>query len=156
MKRILLVSAVLILSLSCWHSKDYDVDLSTLEKTLRSYYEGFKRSDFEYQKKTVVSWTEPIARETFNVVSPILKSYEIVEWREAKDRKNDTFQLPEDDIQAIVKEIDKNNQESENSFILRKFNGKWLIIGFDVVEDPPGSKVIDEQAKKIPERKGKK
>jgi len=53
MKRILLVSAVLILSLSCCRSEEYDVDLSTPEKTLRAYYDAFKRSDFKHQKRTI-------------------------------------------------------------------------------------------------------
>jgi hypothetical protein len=128
MKRLLLVSIVLILSLSCWHSKDYDVDLSTPEKALRTYYEAFRKSDFEYQKKTVVSWIEPFAQGRFNVVSPILQTYEIIEIREAKDRKDDTFHLPEGDVDALVKEIYKDKNENMVSFVLRKFNNKWLII----------------------------
>jgi hypothetical protein len=100
MKTILLVSAVLILSLACWHSKDYDVDLSTPEKALKTYYEALRTSDFEYQKKTVVSWIEAIAQERFNVVSPIIQTYEKIKIREAKDRKDDTFHLPGDDIQV--------------------------------------------------------
>jgi hypothetical protein len=156
MKIILLVAVMLISGLACWCSGGNDVDLSTPEKTLRSYYEGFKKSDFEYQKQTLLSSIEPIGKERYDVVSPILETYEIVKMREAKDRKDDTFHLPEDDIQAIVKEIDKNKQETVNSFILRKFDGKWLIVGFDTVEDSPGSKIIEEKDKKMLEQKGKK
>jgi hypothetical protein len=136
MKRILLVSIVLILSLSCWHSKNYDVNLSTPEKTLKTYYEAFKTSDFELQRRTMESSYELIGKERFDIIRPILQSYQILKIREAKDREGDTFRLPEDDIQVIVKEIDRNNQERKISVILREFDGKWLILGFDIVEEP--------------------
>jgi len=159
MKRILLVSIVLILSLSCWHSKDYDVDLSTPEKALKTYYEAFRTSDFEYQKRTVVSWNEDLAEKRFSVVSPILQTYEIINMREGKDRKEDTFHLPEGDVDALVKEIYKDNKESLNSFVLRKFGSKWLIIDWLSIEDAdisPDIEVIDEQSKRMVEQKGKK
>jgi hypothetical protein len=159
MKRLLLVGIVLILSLSCTHSKDYDVDLSTPEKTVATYYDGFKRSDFKYQKETVVRWYEDIAEKRFSIVNPILRNYEIIKIRKAEDRKDDEFQLPESDIQIIVKEIDRDNRESINSIILREFDGKWLILGIDTEEEaefPPDIKVIDEQAKRMLEQKGKK
>ena len=147
MKRILLVSIVLLLILSCWHSKNYDTDLSTPEKTLKTYYEAFKTSDFEHQRRAMESSIESIGKERFDIIRPILQSYQILKIREAKEREDDTFHLPEGNIQVIVKEIDRNKQESIISIILREFDRKWLIIGFDTVEDPPGSKVIDEQAK---------
>jgi len=147
MKRILLVSIVLLLSLSCWHSKSYDTDLSTPEKTLKTHYEAFKTSDFEHQRRAMESSIESIGKERFDIIRPILQSYQILKIREAKEREDDTFHLPEGNIQVIVKEIDRNKQESIISIILREFDRKWLIIGFDTVEDPPGSKVIDEQAK---------
>ena len=159
MKRILFVSIVLISSLSCWRSENYSADLSTPEKTLKSYYEAFKTSDFEYQKKTVLSSIESIGKERFDTVRPILQSYQILKIREAKDRKEDIFHLPEGDIDALVKEIDKGNKESLTSFKLRKFENKWLIIGFDTVEKaevPSDMKVIDEQAERMFEQKGKK
>jgi hypothetical protein len=147
---------MLISSLPCWCSGDNHVDLSTPEKTLRSYYEGFKRSDFEYQKKTLLSSIQPIGKEIYDVVSPILETYEIVKMGEAKNRKDDTFRFLEGDMEAIVKEIYKNKQESEIYYILRKFDGKWLIIEFDLVSDPPGSRIIEEKATKMLEHKGKK
>ena len=159
MKRILLVSAVLILNLSCWHSEEYDVDLSTPEKTLRAYYDDFKRSDFKHQKMTMESSIESIGKERFDIVKPILQGYEILEIREAKDRKEDTFHLPEGDVDVLVKEIDKDNKESLNSFVLRKFGNRWLIIDWVTVDDaeiPPDINVIDEQAKRMLEQKGKK
>jgi hypothetical protein len=159
MRRVLFISIVLISSLACWCSSGNGVNLSTPEKTLRSYYEGFKRSDFEYQKKTLLSSIEVIGKERFHAVSPVLQTYEIVKMREAKDRKDDTFHLPEDDIQAIVKEIHKNGKESINSFVLRKVEGKWLIVGFDTVNEaefPPDIKVIEDETKKMFEQKGKK
>ncbi len=156
MNRLLLVSIVFILSLSCWDSKDNNVDLSTPEKTLRSYYEGFKKSDFKYQKRTMESSIESFGKETFDRVKPFLQSYEILKIREAKDRKEDTFHLPEGDVDILVREIYKDNKESLISFVLRKLDNRWLINSWDVVEDPPGSKVINEQAKRMLERKGKK
>jgi hypothetical protein len=159
MKRALFVSIVLVLSLSCWHSQDHDIDLSTPEKTLRSYYEGFKRSDFWFQKRTLPSWNESLAEERFDVVNPILQSYQILEIREAKDRKEDTFHLPEGDVDALVKEIYKDNKESLNSFVLRKFANGWLIIDWLTIEDAdihPDINVIDEREKRMLERKGKK
>jgi len=66
MKRILFVSTVLISGLSCWRSENYSADLSTPEKTLKSYYEVFKTSGFEYQKKTVLSSIESIGKERFD------------------------------------------------------------------------------------------
>jgi hypothetical protein len=159
MKKILLLSIGLILSLSCWRSEDYNIDLSTPEKTLRSYYEGFKRSDFEYQKKTILSPTDPVAKERFDVVNPILQSYQILKIREAKDRKEDTFHLPEGDVDILVKEIDRDGKESINSFVLRKFDSKWLIVDWLTIEDAdisPDIKVIDEQSKRMLEQKGKK
>jgi hypothetical protein len=138
MKRVFLVSIVLILSLSCWHSKNYDTDSSTPEKTLKTYYEAFKTSDFELQRRTMESSYESIGKERFDIIRPILQSYQILTIREAKDRAEDTFHLPEGDVQVIVKEIYKNNQESKISVILREFDGKWLILGFDIVEEPEG------------------
>ena len=138
--------------------RHYDVDLSTPERTVTSYYDGFKRSDFKYQKRTVVRWYEDIAEKRFNVVNPILRNYEIIKIRKAEDRKDDTFHLPESDIQIIVREIDMDNRESINSIILREFDGKWLILGFDTVEEaeiPPDIKVIDEQAKRMLKQKEK-
>jgi hypothetical protein len=146
--RIILSVVVMLLSglaFSCLG--DNDVNLSTPEKTIRSYYEGFKRSDFEYQKKTLLDPAEPSAKSGFDAVIQVLQGYEIVKIREAKDRKDDTIQLPEDDVQVIVKEIYKNGKESINSIILRKRGGKWLIEGFDTVQDPPGMKVTEENAR---------
>ena len=73
MKRLLLVSIVLVLSLSCWHFKDYDVDLSTPENTLVSYYEGFRKSDFEYPKKTMETSIAPGARKRFDLLKPAFR-----------------------------------------------------------------------------------
>lgn len=156
MKIILSVVVILLSGLACGCIGDNDVDLSTPEKTVRSYYEGFKRSDFEYQKKTLLDPSDPSAKSRFDAVIQILQGYEIVKIRDAKDRKDDTFQLPEDDIQVIVKEIRKNSKESMYSFVLRKIEGKWLIEGFDAVEDPPSSKIIEEKYQKTLEQTRKK
>ncbi len=159
MKRLLLVGIVFILSLSCSHSKDYDVDLSTPEKTLRTYYDLFKKSDFKHQKRTMESSIESFGKERFDIVKPILRGYEILKIREAKDRKEDTFHLPEGDVDILVKEIYKDNKERLISFVLRKLDNRWLINSWDIVdeaESPPDIKVIDEQAKRMLERKGKK
>ena len=159
MEKILFVIIVLISSLSCQRSENYSADLSTPEKTLKSYYEGFKTSDFEYQKKTVLSSIESIGKERFDTVRPILQSYQILKIREAKDRKEDIFHLPEGDIDALVKEVYKDNKKSVNSFVLRKFDNKWLIVDFVTANDPevPSDiKVINEQAERIFEQKGKK
>jgi hypothetical protein len=159
MKRILLVSILLIASLSCWPSENYTADLSTPEKTLKSYYEAFKTSDFERQKRTLESSIESIGKERFNTVRPVLQGHQILRIREAKDRKNDTFHLPEGDIDALVKETYRGNKESLTSFILREFENKWLIIGFDTVNEsevPPDIKIINEQAERMFEQKGKK
>jgi hypothetical protein len=150
MKRLLLVSIVLILSLSCWHSKDYDVDLSTPEKTLKTYYEAFKTSDFERQRRTIESSIESFGKERFDRVEPTLQGYEILKIREAKDRKKDTFHLPEGDVDAMVKEIYRDKNENMVSFVLRKFNNSWLIIDIltleksDLLEE---NKVIDKGKK---------
>jgi hypothetical protein len=151
MKRILLVSIVLILSLSCWRSEDYNVDLSTPEKTLKTYYEAFKTSDFKHQKRTIEGSIESIDKKGFDMIRPILQSYQILKIREAKDREKDTFHLPEGDVDAMVKEIYKDNNENMVSFVLRKSNNKWLIIDVlyleksDILED---SKLIEEEMKK--------
>jgi hypothetical protein len=151
MKRILLVSIVLILSLSCWRSEDYNVDLSTPEKTLKTYYEAFKTSDFKHQKRTIEGSIESIDKKRFDMIRPILQSYQILKIREAKDREKDTFHLPEGDVDAMVKEIYKDNNENMVSFVLRKSNNKWLIIDVlyleksDILED---SKLIEEEMKK--------
>jgi adenine deaminase len=157
MKKVIFIIAIVVISnleFSC--SKDKAIDLSTPEKTIKSYYEAFKESDFDYQKKTLERSIEAIGKETFNIIRPILQSFEILKIREAKDRKEDTFHLPEDDVQVLVKEIYKGNKESVISFVLRKFDQKWLIIGFDIAEDPPDIKLIEKQAKEMLERKGVK
>jgi hypothetical protein len=159
MKRILLLSAVLMLSLSCWGSEEQDVDLSTPEKTLRAYYDLFKKSDFKHQKRTMESSIESLGKERFDRVKPILQGYEILKIREAKDRKEDTFHLPEGDVDILVKEIYKDNKESLISFVLRKLDNRWLINSWDIEDDtesPPDINVIDEQAKRMLERKEKK
>jgi hypothetical protein len=159
MNRILLVSTVLILSLSCCLSEEYEVDLSTPEKTLRAYYDAYKRSDFKHQKRTMESSIESIGKERFDIVKPILQGYEILKTREAKDRKQDTFHLPEGDVDALVKEIYKDNKESLNSFVLRKFGNRWLIVDWLTIEDAdilPDMNAIDEQAKKMLGQKRKK
>jgi hypothetical protein len=159
MRRPLFIIIVVISSLLCWCSKDKDVDLSTPEKTLKNYYEAFTKSDFEYQKKTLLTSIEAIAKKRFDVINPILQSYQILKIREAKERKEDTFHLPEGDVDALVKEIYRDNKESMNSFVLRKFDSKWLIIDFvteSEAELPPDIKVIEEKAKKMLEQKEKK
>jgi hypothetical protein len=107
----------------------------------------------------VLSSIESIGKERFDTVRPILQSYQILKIREAKDRKEDIFHLPEGDIDALVKEVYKDNKKSVNSFVLRKFDNKWLIVDFVTANDPevPSDiKVINEQAERIFEQKGKK
>ncbi len=160
MKRLLFIaSIILISSFVCCRSKDNAIDLSTPEDTIRSYYAAFRKSNFEVQKKTLLSSIESTAKKRFDVVNPILKSYQILKIREAKDRKKDTFHLPEGDVDILVKEIYRDSKESINSFVLRKFDSKWLIIDFvteNEAEFPPDIKVIEDQAKKMLEQKGKK
>ena len=154
-----IVSIILISSFACYCSKNHAMDLSTPENTIKSYYTAFKTSDFEGQKKTLLSSIESIAKKRFDVVNPILQSYHILKIREAKDRKGDTFHLPEGDVDALVKELYRDKKESINSFVLRKFDGKWLIIDFvseNEAEFPPDIKVIEEKAKQMLEQKGKK
>jgi hypothetical protein len=161
MKRVLFIVSILVISsFVCCRSKDNTIiDLSTPENTIRSYYAAFKTSDFEVQKKTLLSSIESTAKKRFDVVNPILQSYQILKVREAKDRKDDTFHLPEGDVDALVKEIYRDSNESINSFVLRKFDSKWLIIDFvteNEAEIPPDIKVIEEKAKKMLEQEGKK
>jgi len=160
MKRVSsIVSIILISSFACCYSKDHAVDLSTPENTIKSYYAAFKTSDFGVQKKTLLSSIESTAKKRFDVVNPILQSYQILKIREAKDRKEDTFHLPEGDVDVLVKEIYRDIKESINSFVLRKFDSKWLIIDFvteNEAEFPPDIKVIEEKAKKMFEQEKQK
>jgi hypothetical protein len=134
MRRASFIIIVLISSLLCGCSKNNDVGLSTPGKTLKSYYEAFKKSDFEYQKRTLQSSIQLIGKERFDLINPILQSYQIFEIREAKDRKEDTYHLPEGDVDAMVKEIYKDKNENMVSFVLRKFNNEWLIIDILTLE----------------------
>jgi hypothetical protein len=134
MRRASFIIIVLISSLLCGCSKNNDVGLSTPEKTLKSYYEAFKKSDFEYQKRVLPSSIQLIGKERFDSINPILQSYQILEIREAKDRKEDTYHLPEGDVDAMVKEIYKDKNENMVSFVLRKFNNEWLIIDILTLE----------------------
>ena len=134
MRRASFIIVVVISSLLCWCSKNNDVGLSTPEKTLKSYYDAFKKSDFEYQKRVLPSSIQLIGKERFDSIYPILQSYQILEIREAKDRKEDTYHLPEGDVDAMVKEIYKDKNENMVSFVLRKFNNSWLIIDILTLE----------------------
>ncbi len=156
---IIIIGIVVTLSVGCYCSVNHGPDLSTPENTIKSYYGAFEASDFDAQKKTLLTSIESIARKRFEVVNPILQSYEIVKIREAKDRKGDAFNLPEGDVDALVKEIYRDSKESVNSFVLRKFDSKWLIIDFvseNEAEFPPDIKEIEEEANKVLEQKGKK
>jgi hypothetical protein len=148
MKRTLFASVVLILSLSCSHSRDYHVNQSTPGEAIKTYYEAFRTSDFRHQKETVVSWIEDWAEERFKLVCPILQSYEIINMREAKDRKDDTFHLPEDAVDILVKENYKNGEQRLYSFILRKFDSKWLIESWDIVgeDDAADDPVLTDES----------
>lgn len=157
MKRVLFIlSLILLSSLVCWCSKDHAIDLSTPENTLKSYYEAFEKSGFEYQKKTLQSSIESAGKERFNVIRPILLSHQILKIRVVKEKEYSFYQ--EGDVNALVKEIYQDNKESINSFILRKFDKHWLIIDFvteNKAEVPQDIKLIEKKAKEMMKSKGK-
>jgi hypothetical protein len=129
----------------CSAAKDDTPNLSTPENTLVSYYEGFRKSDFEYQRKTIESSIGSAARKRFDLLKPVFGSYQILRTRGAKEREHDEFRLPEGDVDAMVKEIYKDKNENMVSFVLRKFNSDWLIIDILTLEKSDiiqGNKVI--------------
>lgn len=153
------LSILIIISLSsliCWCSKNQTIDLSTPENTLKSYYDAFKKSNFERQKRTLLSSIELVGKERFNAVEPILRSYQILQIRVVKEKEYRFFQ--EGDVDAVVKELYQDNKESINSFILRKYDNNWLIIDFvteDKAEEPEDIKLIEKKAKEMFEQEGK-
>jgi hypothetical protein len=157
MKRVLFIlSLLLLLSLVCSCSKDLAIDLSTPENTLKSYYEAFGKSGFGYQKKTLQSSIESAGKERFNIIRPILLSHQILKIRVVKEKEYSFYQ--EGDVNALVKEIYRDNKESINSFILRKFDKHWLIIDFvteNKAEVPEDIKHIEKKAKDMMKSKGK-
>ncbi len=131
MKRLLLASIVLILSLSCWHSKDYHVDLLTPEKALKTYNEAIRTSDFEYQKKTVVSWIEPIAKERFDRVKPILQGnqtgnlfIEVVNEAEFNKKKDSVYQRKIGIGTAEKKEVPRTRAWKRHERHLEVYRGR--------------------------------